>query len=370
MAGFLHEFSPDTSTLSIEDGGCEEPLSCERVVERIKLSDKRERYRKKLRTERETLKRQEQELSAELKRLQEVEAKNKEEEKKCTMELSAWRAIALRQKEKRLQAEHLQQQLKAAVKYRSELIGHMNTVLMKNFPGDNPVPCRETPSALLFKSFLGELDSMCAKTDDYASPVQPKNELSPPEEFATKRTWNHDRTLLESADVTEAPAPFDQTWRVTSSILFSNTRGIRYTGEIDDPANTTATIHRLTYTFDSGDTGTLVLYNVLRRYIKTDRVVFVWRTLTEGHGAFDGLYADEHEWLVIRPSDSSVGSATKCECYARVKPMHLDGKPASMDSRGNRFIKFRNKADDENIASNKQELEKILDEDLLLELNL
>ncbi|POM63121.1 hypothetical protein PHPALM_27630 [Phytophthora palmivora] len=141
MVGFLHEFdlSTDTGMTPVEEvfennaphNGL---LLCESLAERTKLkaNERRDRYRKKLRDERETLRLQERELSAKLSRLQEADAKAKEEEKKMnTLALSSWRATALRQKEKRLEAEYLQQQLKAAVRYRSELISHLNALLMK-----------------------------------------------------------------------------------------------------------------------------------------------------------------------------------------------------------------------------------------------
>lgn len=106
---------------------------------RLKAADRRDRYRKKLQNERETLKRQERELSTELKALQEATAKAKEEEKKAnTLALSAWRATAARQKEKRLEAENQQRHLKAAVAHQAELIRQMNALLLQPLAVDKP----------------------------------------------------------------------------------------------------------------------------------------------------------------------------------------------------------------------------------------
>ncbi|KAG3139585.1 hypothetical protein PC116_g26867 [Phytophthora cactorum] len=86
------------------------------------------RLQQRLAYEKETLQRQEMELSSELSRLQSAQKAEKMRYVN-TMSLSVWRAIATRQKEKRLEAEQNQRQLRAAVVGRARMIHQMKALL-------------------------------------------------------------------------------------------------------------------------------------------------------------------------------------------------------------------------------------------------
>ncbi|KAG1691364.1 hypothetical protein DVH05_027026 [Phytophthora capsici] len=127
MTSFLHEFKLTTDKVAVMEGDVSPDSHGPQkaALSKLKATERRDRYRKKLRNERETLRRQQRELSMELTRLQEAQAREKELEKaRNTFALSAWRATAARQKEKRLQVEHEQQQLKAAVRCHAEAVGY------------------------------------------------------------------------------------------------------------------------------------------------------------------------------------------------------------------------------------------------------
>ncbi|KAL3657091.1 hypothetical protein V7S43_018004 [Phytophthora oleae] len=373
MAGFLHEFNLTSDKITVMEGGISPDSHGPQkaALSKLKANERCDRYRKKLQNERETLRRQERELSVELVRLQEAEAQAKKEEN--TLALSAWRATAARQKEKRLEAEQEQQQLKAAVRCRAEAIRRMSVMLALLAPVKTLAASEEqvdAHGALLFKMLVGELDALYDRTDDF---VKDSMDLVSPEDFALKRKWGADWTLLEGTNAAELPVAFGPTWRCLSSILLSDPLGTHYTGEIDDPENTAAITYRLNYALESGDTARLIVYNVVRRYVEKDRVVFVWRVLSEGQGEFDGLYADEHAWLVVRPSGSANSPLTTLESFTQLKPMGLS---ASSDSRGHRFVKLLQKADEEDIADLKQLVQRLLlgesqpDSDVVMELNL
>ncbi|KAG6579735.1 Sugar transport protein 10 [Phytophthora cinnamomi] len=325
---------------------------------RVKAADRRERYRKKLQNERETLKQQEQELSIELTSLQEAHAKAKEEQKKAnTLALSAWRVTAARQKEKRQETEERQRQLKAIIADRAQLIRQMNALLLQPVM-DKPLKSLnavdEANSALLFKNSIGELDSLHARTADVMAGVEFKHWS--PEEFALTRSWNQSKTLLEGGDATVLPFAFEQTWLAISVLLLSDTSGSLYTGEIDDPENTTA----MTYNLPGMS---FIVYSVVRRYVEDERVVFVWRVLTEGQGEFDSLYANEHSWLVLRPSTDEAGRpTTTLESYTRLQPSGLDGQVCS-GSRGDRFIESLAQADEDGMKDVHQALWRLLVDD-------
>ncbi|KAG6949008.1 hypothetical protein JG688_00014830 [Phytophthora aleatoria] len=276
-------------------------------------------------------------LSVKLSQLQEAQAK--EEEKKLnTLALSAWRTTASRQKEKRLEAELEQQQLKSAVLCQAELIRHLNALLIMSAPMQSLTPCarpvssQETQGTLLFKTFVCELGSLYAKTDALVDGVQ--CDLFPPNSFALQRKWNPDKTLLESADATQILFSFDQIWRLLSYVYLS------------DPK--------------SGGTTTLAIYNAVRRYVEKDCVVFVWRVLFEGKGESDGLHSDEHAWLVIRPSDSPDGPAMMLQSYTQLKLTNLDDQMGSNDSRSNQFVRLLGILDEEDLADVGQAMQGLL----------
>lgn len=86
------------------------------------------------------------------------------------------------------------------------------------------------------------------------------------------RTWNQDKTLLESADATHIQFAFDKTWRLLSSVYLSDPKGCHFKGEllIDDPENTAAITYCVSYPLEPGSSTSLVIYNAVRRYVEKD----------------------------------------------------------------------------------------------------
>lgn len=72
-------------------------------------------------------------------------------------------------------------------------------------------------------------------------------------------------------------------------------------------------------------------HSVVRRYIEADRVVFVWRALTEGQGDFEGLYTDETAWYVLRPS-AAKDEAMVVEVFTRLVPVGFELSGAATGS--------------------------------------
>jgi hypothetical protein len=328
---------------------------------KTKAADRRTRYRKKLQDERNTLRRQERELTAKLSELQEAQARAKKEAKKAdTLALSAWRATAARQKERRLEVEQQQERLQMAVLGRAQLIGQMNSMLLQ--PSTSGLSVGQSTSSggglALFKTFVRELDSLYERTDDMMASI--KFTVSPPEEYAMTRKWNPAMTLLESANSTELPFSFERTWRALSELLLGDSSGSHHEAEVAvDPTTTAAIRYQLSYMLEGGDSATVVAYSVVRRYVEAERVVFVWRVLTEGEGKFDGLYANENAWLVLQPSVTKTPSTT-VEDFARMQPVGVDGRPALSDARGHRFAKLLKQIDNEDISDIQRALLQLL----------
>ncbi|KAG7383218.1 hypothetical protein PHYBOEH_010017 [Phytophthora boehmeriae] len=89
------------------------------------------------------------------------------------------------------------------------------------------------------------------------------------------------------------------------------------------PANTFATKFRETIVSKTGVTVPLLQRSVAQRFLEDDRVVHVWKQITEGEGEFSGLYMEETGWLRLRLSTEATGPETTIEMCTRKFPKSL-----------------------------------------------
>ncbi|POM78111.1 Hypothetical protein PHPALM_4401 [Phytophthora palmivora] len=168
-------------------------------------------------------------------------------------------------------------------------------------------------------------------------------------QFELTRDWNYDMTFLESSDATIIPFGFDEACHALSLALLENSCERHRFDGVDDPENTAALTYHLDFSRELGDGATLVIHHVVRRYVEEDRVVFVWRALTEGQGTFKGLSTDETAWYVLR------GTTDAGEGF----DLALDN-----DVRGNEFVKILIKADEEDADNITQIFARMLVDDV------
>ncbi|GMF34716.1 unnamed protein product [Phytophthora lilii] len=351
--------APDSST----EGQTEAERRRKRKNEQA--AERRVRYLKKLKVERKTLKMQEVELTHKLQKLRQTHAKENSARNKKMVALSAWKATALRQKERRETSEQKQRQLKMAVINQSALIHRMNHLLQQRrlLHSEEPYQAetsnRDRKGKALLGAFVQEMDSLYAKTDDVIGKVE--FEMSPPLTYELTRKWSKDKSFLESADATVIPFSFDQTCRAVSLMILAPS----YNDELGDPENTAVRTYRLNFSRELGSSAHLVIYNAVKRYVDTDRAVFVWRALAEGQGEFDGLHTVETAWFIVRPfTKATTVKARECnkmvlESYTRLVPVGF-GRPSENDTRANKFIKILAKADEADVSDMKQMLGKLL----------
>ncbi|KAH7479919.1 uncharacterized protein KRP23_6702 [Phytophthora ramorum] len=347
------------------------PTSAERrrKIKNAQAGKRRLRYLKKLKAERKALKKQEVELSVELKKLRAAYKKDRVVREKKMLAISAWRATAIRQKEKRSESEEKQRLLKVAVINQSALVHRMNHLLVQQRllqtveSSEDQAAHGSRKGKAVLKTFVREMDALYAKTDTMIANVD--FEMSPPLTYELTRKWTKDKSFLESADATVIPYSFEQTCRAVSLMILAPS----YNDELEDPENTAARTYRLNFSRELGDTqgdnATLVVYNAVRRYVEAGRAVFVWRTLAEGQGEFDGLHTVETAWFVVRPLSKDAnphaneGPKMILESYTRLVPVGF-GSPSDNDARANRFVKILTKADEADVNDMKQMLGKLL----------
>ncbi|ETI33519.1 hypothetical protein F443_19829 [Phytophthora nicotianae P1569] len=322
---------------------------CRREIRSALAAKRQSRYLTKVKEERRMLRTEVVELSAVLDRLQKAQARANALAA-SDLALSAWRTTAIRQKERRLESEAKQRQLKALVANQSRLIHSMNEILQERMLCSSITSTELLPSGMtiLFKTLMQELNPLHAMTNEVSAGVEFKLS-SLPMQFAMYRDWNHDMTFLESAHATVVPFGFDETCHALSDALLTNFRRDGYTNGIVDPENTRAFKYNVNFSQELGDSATLDIHLMVRRYMEADRVVFVSRALTEGQGEFKGLYTDETAWYVLRKSaNASEGNALVLETYTRLIPVGFD-LTSETDERGHEFVKVLVKADDEDV---------------------
>ncbi|KAG2764072.1 hypothetical protein PC129_g7439 [Phytophthora cactorum] len=320
-----------------------------REIRSAQVTKRQNRYLNKAKKEREMLRRQAVELSEVLNQFQKVQAHANAVAAR-DFALAAWRATAIRQKEMRLESEVKQRQLRALVADQSMLIRSMNEILQLRMVY-SPVASLELRSSsmtALLKTLMQELNPLYAMTNEVIAGVEFKLS-SLPMQFTMTRDWNKDMTFLESSHATVISFGFEETCHALSNALLTRPSTDLYSQGLVDPENTRAFKCHLDFSQELGNSATLVLHSVTRRYVEADRVVFVSRSLTEGHGDFKGLYTDETAWVVLRRSiDTSEGGALVLETYTRLIPVGFD-LTSKNDARGNDFVKVLAKADREDV---------------------
>ncbi|RAW33100.1 hypothetical protein PC110_g10581 [Phytophthora cactorum] len=333
-----------------------------REYRNVQAAKRRLKYRQKLKDEKETLQRQEMELSSELSRLQSAQKAEKMRYVN-TMSLSVWRAIATRQKEKRLEAEQNQRQLRAAVVGRARMIHQMKALLQRPYVTEEKDILRGESDAgqgdgsVLFKTFVGELDAIYAQTDQIIREVNFKISLK--FEYKPTRKTKHGVEFFDSADSTEVPFEFEDTSRAISLLMMTDPDVIRHNQQTQEPKDTATVKYNVKCLLERGEVAKLKVYSAVRKVKEAGRIVFVWRALTEGQDDLSGYHTDETGWLVVRPQVIGDFPSTVLESYVRFIPLSL-GDTSSSKVGTDRFATVVAKTGEEEVNEMMQMLENML----------
>lgn len=319
------------------------PVSLEKMreIRNTQAAVRRQRYRQKLKDEKEMLIQLESELSRELAKLQAAqEEAGASQARRLT--LGAWRAIAARQLERRVEAEQKQKLLRAEVVGRSRMIEQMNMLLQESCRLQKLLACETMPrsgendGAELFKTFLEEMDGLYAQTNAVLNGLVYKSSV--PAAYDLKPKWKDGTLYFDSADRMEFPYAFEEAEDAMTTILMSDPNACLQSASAMESKVTVTMKYHLTYRLTQGKNVEFVMYGAGKKYKEKDRVVYLWRGLTEGQGEFDGLQSDETSWLVVRPSPG-VEISTILECYSRIVPVTI-GTKSTDNNNVERFVKI------------------------------
>ncbi|ETK81423.1 hypothetical protein L915_13079 [Phytophthora nicotianae] len=347
-----HKYTPKTDAMPAED---------RRAYRNVQAAKRRLKYRQKLKDEKKTLESQEIELSGELSRLQ--SAQEAEKMKYVDrMSLSVWRSIATRQKEKRLEAEQTQRQLRAAVVGRARMIHQMKALLQRPYMLEEKnmlygeADGGHADGSVLFKTFVSELDAIYAQTDQVMREVNA--EVSTKFEYNLTRKVKDGVEYFDSTDATEIPFAFEDTSRAMSLLMMTDPDVLRHNSHAQEPKDTVTVKYIADCQLERDEVAKLKIYSAMRKVKEADRVVFVWRAVTEGQGDLSGHHTDETGWLVSRPQEIGDFPSTVFESYTRFIPIDVGESASKADT--DRFAKVVAKSGEEEVNEMMQLLEKML----------
>ncbi|KAK1929552.1 hypothetical protein P3T76_014950 [Phytophthora citrophthora] len=352
----------DDKKLCLEEKVGELLADEKRKVRNAQAAKRRLKYRQKLKGEKETLQQQETELSSELDRLQEKQEAARRNQVD-NLSLGVWKAIATRQKERRIEAEQTQKQLRAAVVGRARMIHQLDSLLQFSGIGEKKnTLCAERSDAVqradsvLFNNFIGELDAVYAQTNQIMHEAEFK--LSSKLEYKPQRMSKDGVEYFDSADATEIPFDFQDTSRAMSLLMLSDPQ--TFEGNLTAQENRdTATIkYTVKCQLDQDRITKLLVHSAVRKYTEDGCLVFVWRALSEGQDELSGYQTDETGWLVVRPQTSSHPS-TVLESFVRFIPMSIRPE-ANCKVDTDQFAELAAKSGEEEVNEMMRMLEKML----------
>ncbi|GMF55158.1 unnamed protein product [Phytophthora fragariaefolia] len=310
---------------------------------------RRRRHRDKLKAERQALHEQEKTLSDRLRALQQA----KEETQERSVLDPEWEAVASRQRQGRWVAEQQQRRLRRAVARRHEVALEMAQMLRRQLCGLRSLQVEakdeskderlDADDVALFEDYAQGLDAVYARTDEALQECALEDKSRASYKVGPVRRRDGDVEYLESIDVLLAPHGFKQTcsamWQ--AMVLVHQRQGRQQYRGVVDPDNTIAVKLRIPCLRDSEAPVDVLVHLVTRRYVEAERMIIVWRAMTEGVDEFSGMHFDEYGWCVIRPNKdrSHAAMPTIMETFARFLPMSL--APQFEDkARSDQFARF------------------------------
>ncbi|ETL88103.1 hypothetical protein L917_12794 [Phytophthora nicotianae] len=278
----------------------------------------------------------------------------------------AWRAVAARQLERRMQAEQQQKLLRAEVVGRSRLIHQMSLLLdepLKINEQDPPISyakyCENGVSAL-HKNMLEELDAAYLRIDDVMRDLDFKSVVSAAYNYSRKQ--KDGVVYFDNVDRIVFPYKFEQAADGLETVMMSDPDGGYETAKLKDAI---AMNYRVTYQISEAETVSFNIHGAAKRWRQKDRLVFLWRCFTEGLDEFEGLQSDETAWIVVRPPTEKTdvncdqSCSTIIDSYSRLVPVGIGLSPVC-DGAVDRFVNILSKSGEVEFKQMMQMMEKVI----------
>lgn len=291
--------------------------------EKAKTRARRKAYVERQKLEREALKCQVQELTAELER-----------EKTRAIHaptISAWKTFAVLQQQVRKNVETQQRRLCTKIVARAALIrefrefGHERLV-SESEEMNRPKRIQLEPcDAEIYKVYVETLDGHYAQTDDVLQGCELNS--TDKDSSDSKQTWtrNTESRHFQFTDKHVVPFEFQGTcqsrWLVAHMLHRQEDRELYH--KLDESERTVAIKFRITSRLESDKLASVLQRIAIRRYEQDERMVIVWRAFMQGEGLFTGMHAEETGWGVATAFAGASKASTMLRTCIRSVPMHF-----------------------------------------------
>jgi hypothetical protein len=293
----------------------DEALTLKRNTRREKESLRKQRYQRRLKNERETLRRMESQLSAELGRLQQ-----NREKKRCRVitalaqVVSASRESAKRQRGRRAQAEAEQARLVAGIEVQTAYLASLRHLLpsaledfIKMEAGaafGSTLASSKLVTYARYRAHLQEVHACYEQVDGVFRSYGLTNLTDGIVASVHRRGKGNDVEYFQHVHNWTQPFKFEQThetmWKLSS--LAHRQQDREDVDSLGDPNDTVVISFRLVHALATGSTVSVAQRYVFRRFLEENHTVFVWKTHSEGEGDFRGVHSDETGWICLQPS--------------------------------------------------------------------
>ncbi|KAL3670927.1 hypothetical protein V7S43_004112 [Phytophthora oleae] len=144
----------------------------------------------------------------------------------------------------------------------------------------------------LFEDYLHKLEAVYGQTNAGFRACEVEENPVMSYSIGPERKRDGDMEFFENLDVLFIPFNLEQTcssmWKSMVRVHQQKDRQ-HYSGVID-PDNTIAVKFRLRCPSEKNEPVNLKVRCVMRRYVEDDRMILVWRALSDGEGEFSGLH--------------------------------------------------------------------------------
>ncbi|KAG7396246.1 hypothetical protein PHYBOEH_002564 [Phytophthora boehmeriae] len=331
------------------------------------VAAKRRESRLRVKISRESLRRQEKELTEKLARLkQAAQMKKMQAALYRTPTYFLWKQSATLQLHERLQAEAEQRSFLASVESQRAYIATLTADIQK-YSGAHEMqslakkPRIHTEDYVLCNAYVGELEANYFRLDDV---FRECGMLLLPEsgttlQSSTKKHLNGEVDYFQQLTKFTQPQPFQEIgcslWKAAKNQYF-----FRDDHEdcvvLRNSEDTVAIKFRETFTLKTERKMSLTHRCFVRRFIETDRIAHVWKVVSEDTGFFRGVHFEETGWCCIRPS--SKNSEAVVEMCQRWSPMRYS-VPGSGETSVGQFCEVLQETSDsvfKNILSSMRKL--------------
>ncbi|ETI41342.1 hypothetical protein F443_13425 [Phytophthora nicotianae P1569] len=303
-------------------------------------TDRRQKYRQRVKDEREDLQRTVNELSQQLREIIEARRGTKTAVRTdLVLSKTFWRKIATQQREQRRRVEAEHNRLLEIVNSQETYIKNMGIVLqdcpktITSLDQNSSLASYDriddlkwirlkSSDATLYEVYLREVNESYARVDSVFNECDVDSMPAGTASSTHRHNPDGDVDYVQYVNKFMYPFDFERTcngmWEVSKLPHRQIDREVYE--DLSDAGNTVAFKFRVKKTLADGSTVSVLKRVLSRRFRDNNQVVIIWKIFSEGEGIFSGMDANETIWVRIRPY---LGGVMKDACSRQSPVQHV-----------------------------------------------